>query len=73
MCLIIDALLKRPMIELAELAGVSILCLASIGGFFCLICKGLSLLHIKKVSLTGVECSNDEKPKKRIFRKYKGA
>jgi len=69
---IIVALLKLPILELAELAGILIICLASIGGFFCLICKGLSLLHIKKVSLTGVECS-DEKSKKRIFRKIKGA
>jgi len=69
---IIIELLKRPIIEISVLALDLIVCLAGIGVFFYLMCKGLSQLHIKKVSLTGVECDNEIKPKKRIFRKTKG-
>jgi len=61
---IIAAILKRPMIEIAEIVGLVILIISAIGFFVFLIIK---TLHIKKIGVTGIEC--ETVPKKPIFKR----
>lgn len=55
------ALLKRPLPEIAALAGMVILVILSVGVSFNLIARGLALLRIKKIGVTGIECETKKR------------
>lgn len=61
MTAVILALLKRPLPEIAALTGMVILVILSIGVSFNLIARGLALLRIKKIGVTGIECETKKR------------
>ena len=68
---IIAAILHRPMIEIAALAGILCVIIASAGVAIYLIFRGLSYLRIKKIGVTGIECATLEPSRRRVFGKKK--
>ena len=65
---IIAAILKRPMIEIAELAGMVLVIISALGFF---IVRILMALHIKKIGVTGIECETTPKPRRKLFKRSK--
>lgn len=61
MTAVLLALLKRPLPEIAALAGMVILVILSVGVSFNLIARGLALLRIKKIGVTGNECETKKR------------
>ena len=62
---VLAALLKRPILEIAELAGIAIMVILALGFSAFLVLRGvsalLSALHIRKIGVPGIEFDRTKK------------
>lgn len=63
----IESILARPILEIAELAGIFLIILA-VAVF--LVIRIIKALHIRKIGVAGIECG--EVPKRRLLRRKGG-
>ena len=65
MTAVLLTLLKRPLLEIAAIFGMTLLSVVAVGFSLYLIAKGLAkiltALHIKKIGVTGIECETKRK------------
>jgi|GEM_PF-4140893 len=69
MPVILAAILRRPILEIAAIVGMTILVLVAAALFLVILFRAigalLERLHIKKIGVGGIECSPDLKKKRR--------
>lgn len=61
MTAVLLALLKRPILEVAILAGLMALEIVAVGFALYLVSRGLAYLRIKKIGVSGIECETTKR------------